>query len=84
MEDCHSEGISGNCGPDCRVYRRGDCDCPPQPYMLVCMDGTGVDLTEGRRYPLIRKVDGFLEVADDSGETRQFLSYRFDFEDVPV
>jgi hypothetical protein len=24
--ECHREGISGNCGEDCAVFQRGECD----------------------------------------------------------
>lgn len=26
--DCFNVGISGGCGPDCFVYRNGDCESP--------------------------------------------------------
>ncbi len=27
MTDCERVGMAGNCGPDCRVLLRGDCEC---------------------------------------------------------
>lgn len=29
MSDCYTVGLSGGCGADCPVLRRGDCDSPP-------------------------------------------------------
>ena len=80
-ETCHMVGISGGCGAVCPVYRRGDCDKPPEPYVFVCVDSTGVSLTEGKSYPLVSKGNGFLVVRNDEGEEKEFFESRFDLEE---
>ena len=79
---CHDVGIAGNCGPDCPVYLRGECDSPPEPYVYVCVDAAGEPaLTEGKRYELVEVTcDNLLLVADDEGQRREFFRSRFELQ----
>lgn len=38
--ECFNVGISGGCGPDCFVYRKGKCDVPDE--MLDRLDAEGL------------------------------------------
>lgn len=40
--ECFSVGISGGCGPDCFVYRKGECGEPQE--MLPGLDSDGLKL----------------------------------------
>jgi hypothetical protein len=79
---CHSVGINGGCGYDCPVYQRGDCEEPPEPYQLVCLDATGASLTVGKGYDRLDKKDGFVTVKNDDGEKQEFFGSRFELEEV--
>ena len=78
---CHDVGISGNCGYDCPVYLEGDCEEPPEPYVWICIDDTGVFLTAGARYEEIMKKDGFLTVKNDEGIRKDFFMSRFELDE---
>ena len=75
---CHEVGIGGNCGVDCPVYLRGECESPPEPYVFLCLDTTGVSLTENRKYTLISKNGNLITVEDDDGNEKEFFADRFD------
>ena len=81
MVTCHSVGINGGCGYECPVYLEGDCEEPPEPYVWICMDATGVSLTDGKRYTQVRKDREFLTVVNDDGDEKEFFVSRFDLDE---
>ena len=80
-KSCFDVGIGGGCGADCPVYQRGDCEEPPVPYVWICVDDTGVSLTEGGKYEVIEKRGKFFVVEDDEGEKKEFYASRFDLDE---
>jgi len=81
---CHDVGMGGNCGCDCPVYREGDCDSPPEPYVWICVDDVGMNLTKEKSYPQVCKDAEFLTVMDDEGIEREFFLSRFDLAEQEV
>lgn len=47
------------------------------PVRSVCVDATGVALTEGKEYDVVNIGYGFVELDDDSGFLKTFFSVRF-------
>lgn len=47
------------------------------PAPMVCVDATGVALTEGKEYDVAYSDAGFVEVVDDNGVCNAFFEQRF-------
>jgi hypothetical protein len=76
---CHCATTSmppcGNCSSPIRQDEAEYLGFIPEPR--VCVDATGVDLTEGNEYDVAFSADGLVEARDDKGNLTLFFEARF-------